>query len=229
VIADSLVLAGKDLRLELRRREVVLGMLQMVVTTLVIAHFAVGSLGSLAGSFRHHAEVRASAGVLWIAIVFTAILGLGRAFAPEREDGALDALNLAPVDRAAIWLSKVLSQLAFLALMEAIAVPAFWLLYLGGGGVRVLPLVGAILLADVGIGVVGVLVAALAQGARAGDVLLPVLLLPVLVPLVIAAVAATLAALGEGGSVRSSLGFLALYDTLFAALAWGIYDHLVGD
>jgi heme exporter protein B len=221
VIADALVLARKDLVLELRRREVVLGMLQLVVSTLVIVHFA------LAGVSRT-ATPKAAAGMLWLAIVFTALLGLGRAYAADREEGALDALVLAPIDRAALWLSKVLSQLAFLLLMEVVAVPAFLLFLFPDRRPAILPLLAAVLLADVGIASVGVLVSALAQETRARDVLLPVLFLPVSIPLVIAAVTASIAALG-GASTLRPLGFLLVFDTLFALLAWGVYGELVGE
>ena len=221
VIADALVLARKDLLLELRRREVVLGMLQLVVSTLVIVHFALAGVGRAA-------TPKAAAGMLWLAIVFTALLGLGRAYAADREEGALDALVLAPIDRASLWLSKVLSQLAFLLLMEVVAVPAFLLFLFPGQRPAILPLLAAVLLADVGIASVGVLVSALAQETRARDVLLPVLFLPVSIPLVIAAVTASIAALG-GASTLRPLGFLLVFDTLFGLLAWGVYGELVGE
>jgi heme exporter protein B len=135
---------------------------------------------------------------------------------------------MAPIDRAALWLSKVLSQLAFLLLMEVVAVPAFLLFLFPAERPAILPLCAAVLLADVGIASVGVLVSALAQETRARDVLLPVLFLPVSIPLVIAAVTASIAALG-GASTLRPLGFLLVFDTLFALLAWGVYGELVGE
>jgi heme exporter protein B len=216
MIRVALVLARKDLVLEVRRREVVFGMLQFVVATLVIVHYALAALGSAA-------TPKAAAGMLWVAIVFTALLGLGRAFAAEREEAALDALVLAPIDRAAIWLSKVLSQLAFLALMEVVAVPAFLLFFFERRTPALAPFLAAVVLADVGIAAVGVLAASLAQATTARDVILPVL-----IPLVLAAVTATLAALGDTSALRP-LGFLLLFDTLFGLLAWGTYDQLVGE
>jgi heme exporter protein B len=222
VIGAALVLARKDLLLELRRREVVLGMLQFVVATLVIVHFALASLVDAA-------VARPAAGMLWVAIVFTALLSLGRAFAADHEEGAIDALLLAPVDRAAIWLGKVLSQLAFLALMEAIALPAFWLFFFQDTAPDLWPVLAAVVLADVGLAAVGVLVASLAQAGRARDVLLPVLFLPLVIPLVLAAVVATLGAFPDGHPTGQALGFLALFDTLFGLLAWGTYEHLSGD
>ena len=95
MIRDAVTLARKDLLLEVRRREVVLAMVQYVLSTLVIVHFAIAGAGS---------SEKAAAGMLWAAILFTAVLSLNRCFTADQEEGALDALQLAPIDRAAIWL-----------------------------------------------------------------------------------------------------------------------------
>ena len=213
-----MILARKDLLLELRRREVVLGMLQFVVTVAAIVHFALGG----------DDQARAATGMLWVAIVFTALLGLTRAFTAEHEEGAIDALHLAPLHPTAIWLGKVLSQLVFLLLMELVALPVFWLFFFQQDGPAPAPFVAAVVLTDIGLCAVGVLVAALAQATRARDVLLPVLYLPVTIPLVLAAVTTSLAAL-DGDPTGRPLGFLILSDTVFLLLAWGTYEHLVGE
>jgi len=220
VIRDALVLARKDLLLEVRRREVVLAMLQYVITTLVVIHFAIAGAGS---------SQRAAAGMLWAAILFTAVLSLNRCFAADQEEGALDALLLAPIDRAAIWLGKVLAQITFLLIMEALALPAFWLFFFGEKGPHPLPVIGAVLLANIGLAAIGVLVAGLAQATRARDVLLPVLFLPLSIPLVIAAVTATLESFPGGSGAQESLQFLAVFNIVFVSLAWGTYEHLSGE
>ena len=221
MIGPALALARVKLLLELRRREVVFAMLLFVAATIVIVHFALrGDAG---------AGERAAAGMLWAAVVFTAVLGLLRTFAAEAEDGALDALLLAPVDRAAIWIGAALAQLGFLVLVEAVAVPVWWLLFFQDGGPDPVPLIGALLLADLGIALVGTLAAALALGARTRDVLLPVLVLPLVIPIVLAGVTATYGAFGEEAGGLRPLGFLALYDLVFLALAWGTSEHLLGD
>lgn len=193
-------------------------MLQFVVTVAAIVHFALGG-----GD-----EPRAATGMLWVAIVFTALLGLTRAFTAEHEEGAIDALHLAPLDPTAVWLGKVLSQLAFLVVMELVALPVFWLFFFQQDGPAPLPFLAAVLLTDVGLCAVGVLVASLAQATRARDVLLPVLYLPVTIPLLLAAVTTSLAALDDA-STRAPLGFLILSDTVFLLLAWGTYEYLVGE
>ena len=94
---DAAVLARKDVLLELRSRDTLPAMLLFVVSALVVFHFALPTDSS----------ERAETGLLWIAIVFTALLGLTRAFAAEREQGLLDGLVLAPCDRSAIWLTAL--------------------------------------------------------------------------------------------------------------------------
>ena len=182
-------------------------MLLFVVAMLVAFRFA------LTGE-----QTDAARGLLWLAIVFTALLGLGRAFVPEREQGVLDALVLAPCDRSAIWLGKLAATLAFLLLVEAAALPAFALLF-GGIGLATVAAVG---LADVGICAVGTLVAAMAVAARARELLLPLLFLPLAIPILVGGVGATVT-----DDPWRYLGFLALYDAIFAILAWATFEYVV--
>jgi len=206
-LRDAAALARKDLLLELRGRETLPSMALFVVATLVAFRFA------LAGE----AEA-ASEGLLWVAIVFTALLGLGRAFVPEREQGVLDGLVLAPCDRSAIWLAKVVATFAFLVLVEAIALPAF-ALFFGGVGAATL---AAVLLANVGICAVGCLLAAMAAAGRARELLLPLLFLPLAIPIVAGGVGA-----GVTDDPGRYLGFLGLYDAIFAILAWASFEYVV--
>lgn len=221
MIPAALTIARVKLVLEIRRREVIFAMLLFIAATIVIVHFA---LGGDTG-----AGTRAAAGMLWAAVVFTAVLGLLRTFSAEQEGGVLDALLLAPIDRAAIWLGTALAQFGFLLVIELVAVPLWWVLFFQGDGPNVGTVVLALLLADVGIALVGTLAAALALGARTRDVLLPVLVLPLLIPVVLGGVTATYGAFGEEVGGLRPLGFLALYDLVFIALAWGTSEHLLGD
>jgi heme exporter protein B len=205
---DVVALARKDILLELRSRDTVPAMLLFVVSTLVVFHFALPSDSS----------DLAAGGLLWIAIVFTALLGLTRAFAAEREQRLLDGLVLAPCDRSAIWLAKGASVLAFLLLAEAVALPAFALFFAPVDAT----LVAAVLLADVGIAAVGTLLAAMAAASRARELLLPLLFLPLAIPVIVGGVGATAA--DEPGRY---LGFLALYDLLFAILSWASFEYVV--
>src|SRR4030095_14911848 len=118
-------------------------------------------------------------GLLWVAILFTALLGLGRAFVAEREQGLLDGLVLAPVDRSAIWLAKGIATFAFLPVADIVARPAFALFFSPVGWSTV----AGVLLADLGICAVGTLLAAMAAAGRARELLLPLLFLPLPLPI----------------------------------------------
>ena len=207
-VSDVAALARKDLLLELRSRDTLPAMLLFVVATLVVFHF----------SLAEDASRLAASGLLWVAIVFTALLALARAFVAEREQRLLDALVLAPCDRSAIWLGKVVSVVLFLALAEVIALPAFALFF----EPVTWPMLAAVALANVGIAVVGTLFAAMAVAARARELLLPVLLLPAVIPVVIGGVGATVAE-----APGRYLAFLGLYDGVFAILSWAIFEYVV--
>ena len=200
--ADVGALARKDLLLELRAKETLPSMLLFVISALTIFHFALPAGTS---------DV-AARGLLWSALVFTALLGLTRAFVAEREQGMFDALILTPCDRSAIWLAKSIAVLAFLAAAEVVALPAFAAFFHGLNGRTV----AAVALADLGIVAVGTLFGAMAVAGRARELLLPLLFLPAAIPIVV-------------GGVGGYLWFLVLYDAIFAVFAWGTFEYVVAE
>jgi heme exporter protein B len=206
--ADVAVLARKDIVLELRARDTLPAMLLFVVSALVVFHFALPS----------HSSELAAMGLLWIALVFTALVGLTRAFVAEREQRLIDGLLLAPCDRSAIWLGKAVSVLAFLAAAELIALPAFAVFFSGVGWSTV----AAVALADLGIAAVGTLLAAVAAASRTRELLLPLLFMPLAIPIVVGGVGASVA-----GSPGRYLGFLCLYDAVFAIISWASFEYVV--
>jgi heme exporter protein B len=207
-LADVGTLARKDLRLELRSRDTILSMTLFVVATLVVFSF------SLPAS----TEPEASYGLLWVALLFTGILGLTRAFAAEREQRMLDGLILAPCDRSAIWLGKAVAVIVFLALAEVVALPAFALFF----EPVTWEVLAAVVLADLGLAAVGTLLAAMAAASRARELLLPLLLLPLAIPVVVGGVGASIS--DDPGHF---LGFLVLYDLIFAILCWASFEYVV--
>ena len=209
-VSDVRALARKDILLELRARDTLPAMVLFVVAVFVVFHFALPARSS----------DLAAHGLLWVAIVFTALLGLGRAFVPEREQRTFDALVLAPCDRSAIWLAKALATLAFLAAAELVALPVFALFFRGLD----VATVGGVVLADLGICAVGTFVGAMAVATRARDLLLPLLFLPLAIPIVIGGVGASVA--GDPGRY---LAFLALYDALFGVLCWASFEYVVAE
>src|SRR3954447_20732282 len=169
--ADVGALARKDLLLELRARDTLPSMLLFVLAVFVVFHFSLPSGSSQL----------AATGLLWVALVFTALLALGRAFVPEREQRVMDALVLAPCDRSAIWLAKSLATLTFLAAAEVVALPLFALFFHGINGATV----AGVALADLGICTVGTFVGATAVLTRARELIAPLLFLPLAIPLII--------------------------------------------
>jgi len=209
-LADVATLARKDLRLELRARDTLPAMLLFVVSTLVVFHFALPA----------GADEVAAQGLLWVALLFTALLGLARAWAPERESGALEGLVLAPCDRSAIWLGKAAAVFAFLAAVELVALPAFALFF---GSVDAATIAG-VALASVGICAVGTLLAAMAAASRTRELVLPLLFLPLAIPLVVGGVGASISP--DSGRY---LAFLALYDAIFSILCWASFEYVVSE
>src|SRR5829696_6207839 len=138
----------------------------------------------------------------------------------SREPGLLDGLVLAPSDRSAIWLGKTIGVTVFLVLAEIVALPAFALFFHPLSW----ELVAAVALADLGIAAIGTLLAAMAAASRARELLLPLLFLPLVIPVVIGGVGASVAA--DPGRY---LGFLALYDLIFAILSWASFEYVVAE
>ncbi|MGH7606959.1 MAG: heme exporter protein CcmB, partial [Gemmatimonadales bacterium] len=169
--------------------------------------------------------------ILWVTFTFAAMLALNRAFQLELENQALDGLLLAPVDRASIYLGKLIANLMFVGTVEAIGLPLFALFF----NVRVLPvaapLAGVIALATIGFVAVGTLFSAMTARTRFAELLLPVLLLPFMIPPLIWAVLTT-AALLAGRPLSEASGWLRLlaaFDILFVSLALLLFPATVNE
>jgi heme exporter protein B len=217
-------LLRKELRVELRTLESVPAMTLFSLTTFVVFHFALN---------RSSVEGDLGAGILWVTLLFASILGVNRLFVADAEEGGFDGFLLAPVNRSAMLIAKVLTLLAYLAALELIALPAFSLLLLGTPLGPALPgLILTLLLADLGIAVIGTLVAAMAVRTRARDLLGPLLALPLFVPIVIGAARATAPLLAVSHATWPAARWLAtlgLYDLLFGLIAYALFDFLLED
>jgi heme exporter protein B len=214
----------KDLLVEARSLETIPAMVLFTLATFVIFHFGLNRAtvdGQLAG------------GVLTVTLLFAALLGVNRLFVAEREQGGFDAFLLAPVDRTALLVAKAAALFTFLAVLEVIAVPAFGLLLLGPSLGRPLPgLVAVLALADLGLAVIGTLVSALAIQTRARDLIGPIIGLPLLIPALIATargIGPLLALHGPASPPGKWVAILALYDLVFALLAYAVFDFLLED
>jgi heme exporter protein B len=224
VIESARAILRKDLLIELRTKESVPAMVLFSVTVYVLFHF---------GLDRDSLDGELASGVLWVTLLLAAVIGVTRLFAAEREQGGIDGLLLAPVDRTALFVAKASALFLFLTAVELVAVPAFALLLLGPGLGGALPeLLLVLALGNVGIAAVGALVAALAAETRARELIVPLLLLPLLVPLLIACTQATEPLMRQDAGPEELgrwLSLLTLYDVVFVLLSIAVFDFLLED
>ena len=209
----------KDLAAEWRSRELISSMLVFALLDIFIFNFAL----------ELNPQMRASltSGILWVTFTFAGTLGLNRSMAVEKDRGCLDGLLLAPVDRSAIYFGKAFANLVFMLLVAAIILPLYSILYnvnLFNPG-----LIAVIMLGSWGYVAVGTLLASMAVQARTRDVLLPILLFPVAIPLLVAAVKASIGFLdpSPANDVVPFLNLLLVYDVVFTAVAFMVFDYVV--
>jgi heme exporter protein B len=214
-------LIWKDLLVEARGRETVLAGAVFALLVLVIFNFAF--------DLRVENVAEVAPGVLWVTVTFAGVLSLGRAFARERDRRTLDGLLLAPIDRSALYLAKVVTSVVSMLVVELVAAPAFIALF---NLVVNLPLlILALVLGTLGLAGVGTLFAAIAAHTRAREVMLPLLLFPVQVPVILATVKSTGAAIRIAGldppDVGQWLGLLIAFDALFLGLSVLLFDYAI--
>jgi len=211
----------KDLSAEMRSRELLSAMLVFALLVILIFNFAL----DLDPKTRQESTI--TAGVLWVIFTFAGTLGLNRSMAVEKDRGCIDGLLLAPVDRSAIYFGKTIANLVFMLIVEIIVLPIYSLLYnvnLFQPGLLLVTLLGS-----VGYVAVGTLLATMAVQARTRDVLLPILLFPVVLPIVLGAVKASGGFLDgiEMAEIRPWLNLLVVYDIIFIAIAFMVFDFVV--
>jgi heme exporter protein B len=214
-------IAGKDLRAEWRSREMLSSMLLFALLIVVLFHFAFES--------DREGMRRIAPGMLWMAFVFAGVLGLNRSFASEKDRGGLAGLLLAPVDRSAIYLGKMLSNLCFLGVVELVTFPVFSLL-LDVPLLGVAPEIALVaFLGTVGYTAVGTLFAGMSANARMREVMLPMLLFPVEVPVLLGAIRATGEAITRGSldGVRGWLNLMGAFDILFIAAGLVLFEFVL--
>jgi heme exporter protein B len=223
-VRTALAVLRKDLLLELRGLETVPAMVLFSLVTFVMFHFSLN---------RETISGQLAAGILTGTLLFASMLAINRLFVAEREQGGFDAFLLAPVDRSALLIAKAAALFVFLAVLEVVAVPAFGLLLLGPSlGPPLLGLTAVLALADVALAVIGTLVSAIAVQTRARDLIGPIIGLPLLLPALIAMARAAgplLAPHTSGSPQAKWLLILALYDAVFALLAYALFDFLLED
>src|SRR6266852_4770106 len=209
----------KDIRYELRSRQMWMGMGLFALLVLVVFNFAF--------DLRVDNKVAVAPGALWVAFVFASMLGLGRTIAAEREKGSMDRLLLCPVDRKAIYLAKLFGNMLFIGVVEIVALPIYAVLF----NVPLIfwPLLPIVLLGTLGIAAVGTLFSAMAAATAARVLLLPILVFPLIVPVVIGAVRATGTLLVPVANEPPWLGLIAAFDVIFLSVSMLTFEYVVDE
>ncbi len=218
---------AKDLRREFRTKEMLTSMGVYALLVLIVYGAALGQTSSKLDL------LQMSGGLLWALFVFTSLLGLNRSFAYEKEQGALEGILLVPMDRGVIFLSKALSNLLFMLVVEIISVPLFYFFFMGNYGLPstfylvIIP----ILVGTIGMSAVGTLLSTITASTRGKDVLLAVLFIPLIFPLLYACVTATTAVLVGSpeamDALALSLAVAGAYDVIMALASWALYDFVI--
>jgi heme exporter protein CcmB len=216
------LITRKDLLIEARSREILYTTIFFAVACVLVFAFGFVREG--------RAVTDAAAGILWIAIAFSGTLALGRAFERERQNETLRALMLAPVDRPALYVGKLLGVLILLALVEIVLVPLVALMFQAPLFQHMWLMLGLLGGGTLGFAAVGTLFAAMLVRARSRDVLLPLLLYPMTIPVLIAGVRGTAALLQadvDEPMARAWVAMLAFFDVVFVTLALWTFEPVM--
>jgi heme exporter protein B len=221
VIGQASVIARKDLVIEVRGRHALGTLLPFAATLLIAFGFAFGPGRDVLD--------RVAPGLLWMAVLFSAVIASRRAYQVETEDGALEGLLLAPIDKAAVFLGKAVAvTLELFALVLVVLVLVVLLFDLSVESP--LLMVAAFVLGVVGLAAVGSLFGVVAESARTREAIFPMLVLPLVAPVLIAGVRATdLAAVGRSSEVLSWLGLLTAFDVVFLSVGVLVFGYLLED
>ena len=219
LLAATAAVARKDIRIEVRGRYGLSAVLPFAATVLIAFGLSLGPGRTLLQQ----------TALLWLCVLFASVLSFRRSYEHEGEDGALEGLLLAPVDKAAVFLGKGIAVVLQLLALEVVVVLLVVVLFgLSLGGVPLL--VGAFVLGTIGLAAIGSLFGVLSESPRAREAVFPLLVLPLATPVLVAGVKATqLATAGRGGQVGSWLGILVAFDLVFVAAGTLVFAHLLED
>jgi heme exporter protein B len=221
-VSAFLAVLWKDLLAEWRSRERVVAMLLFSLLVVVVFHFSLPE-----GATRRSAEQ--APGLLWVAYLFAALLGLNRAFALELENDALSGLALAPVDRGFVFLGKASANFAICFAVELAIGAVFALVFDVALAPVAARLAGLLALGTLGICSVGTLFAAVAVRTRFREVMLPLLILPLLIPVLSASVRATASLLAGQGLPFDALQLLVVTDGIYLIVSFVGFEYVLDE
>jgi len=223
LFATAMAIFGKDLRLELRTRE--------IVSTTALFSLLITVLSAFAFDLHHLKGVTAAAGVMWISICFSGVLAIGRTWLRERENNVWTGVLLSPASRGGLYLGKMLGLGLFLLIVEFLLAPIS-ALFFHVEVMRNLHLLAAIfLVGTLGFSAVGTLFGAMTIRTGTRDLLLGIILFPLVSPTLILSVKATAAVL-SGQGLTEILGYLKFglaLDILFISLGLWLFGFLMED
>ncbi len=211
----------KDIITELRTKELFASMFTFALLMIVIFNFA----------FDFSAELIpfAAPAILWVSFTFAGVLGLSRSFALEKEGSSILGLLLTPTDRSLIFLGKMIGNIIFVFIVEAIILPIFVLFFNYNLFANAIPLLLVILLGTIGFVSVGTLFSAMALNTKLREVLLPILLFPIIIPVIFSSVKLSSAILN--GNPLSEAGFplkiLISFDIIFLVVCAIVFEYVV--
>lgn len=218
----------KDIVLELRTKEMLISMFIFVMLTMVIFNYAFAAEKTDLTPF--------GGGMLWVAFIYTALLGLNRSFSHEKDENCLEGLLLSPMDRSYVFVAKVLGNLLFISIIELVTIPIFTVFFIRYNYTpNLFIFLAGLFLGSVAISTVGTFLATITVNTRISDMLFPILALPIMMPALTSIVIISGAALSgpiKGITVdqtSAALQFLVGYDIVFLVVGYGIYDFVLGE
>jgi len=214
-------IAWKDLLSEVRSRENISSMFFFALIVILIFSFSFSMDLQTARSLMP--------GIMWVAFVFTGIIGLGKSFSAELQNDCLENLQMNPIPRGAIYLGKLASNLLFMLIVEVILFPLF-VIFFNLDVFENIPLFVLILIAGtLGVSAVGTLFSAMTVQIRAREVMLPILLLPLIVPVMIGAVEATGGVLSGQPVItyRPWIELLVVFDIIFTIVSFWMFEFIL--
>ena len=235
LLSKTRALVAKDMRVEMRGRDTLPPMVAFAFTVALLLAFAAPAPARLEQPvtlpFGTVAFIDVAAAFFWITVLFAGLIGFARTFEVERDDGAIDALLLLPVDRSGLFLAKACANLIFISIVQAVLLPSFAVLFHFDLGAGWLTLLLIVVLVDIGFVAIGTLFASVAAQTRSRELILPILALPALVPLFIAAFELTADLLAGDGleqvAARGWFGILLAFDVIFAIASALAFEFVI--
>ncbi len=214
-----LAILWKDLTIELRSRDRVVAMVVFSLLVVMVFHLSLPR-----GDTRDTAP-----GLLWIAYIFAALLGLGRSFSLELENDAVSGIALAPVDRGWVFLGKAAANWIILSAVQVVTALVFALVFNLDLTAVAGRLAGVVALSSVGLCAIGTLSAAVAVRTRFREVMLPLLMLPLLWPVLSGAVRATRQLLTSGNLSFEPIQFLIVTDGIYLIVSFLVFEYILDE